>query len=239
MCPWVSGFLKTGKAENPSASETCDCKASNSESLCRWERVSADFLQIWVCAKDSSLLSRKVLPVWVSKIVSGQSLSESLGPSKGESFGFVLAGRGGAFGAARVLLVGKFWNILCCSNWAFCKVSSSNSYSCNKRSVCCRILWGLGLPWNGKITALMRPHRGQKSIGIFFPCLVAHSTFSLTWCQISKSQLPSPVNQRLCLTTVWRQASIHWQETKSLWTLNKWWSKVEKWWGFPAVWPMS
>ena len=127
MCPWVSGFLKTGKAENPSASETCDCKASNSESLCRWERVSADFLQIWVCAKDSSLLSRKVLPVWVSKIVSGQSLSESLGPSKGESFGFVLAGRGGAFGAARVLLVGKFWNILCCSNWAFCKVLSSNS----------------------------------------------------------------------------------------------------------------
>ena len=53
MCPWASGFLKTEKMEKPSASETCDCKACNSESLSRrGEWVSADFLQIWVCAKD-------------------------------------------------------------------------------------------------------------------------------------------------------------------------------------------
>ena len=86
--------------------------------------------------------------------------------SKGETFGFVPAGRGGAFGAARIGLVGTFWNILCCSNWAFCKVSSFNSYSC---FVYCRILGGLELPWNGRITALLRAHRGQKSTGFFFP----------------------------------------------------------------------
>ena len=85
----------------------------------------------------------------------------------------------------------------------------------------------------------MRAHRGQKSIGIFFPCLVAHSTFSLIRCQISKSKLPLSGNQGLHLTTVWKQASIHWRETKSPWALNKWWSKVEKWWGFPAIWPVS
>ena len=154
--------------------------------------------------------------------------------SKGETFGFVSAGRGGALGAAGVGFVGKFWNILCCSNWAFCKVSSSNSYLCNKFSVCCWILWGLELPWNGRITALMRAHEGQKSIGIFFPRLAARSTFSLTWCQISKSKLPSSGNQGLYLTTVWRQASIHWCETESPWTLYKW-SKVDKRWGFPAI----
>ena len=76
MCPWASGFLKIGKAEKPLASETCDCKASNSESLCHeGEQVNADFLQIRVCAKDL-LLSKKVLPVLVSKGISGESLSD-------------------------------------------------------------------------------------------------------------------------------------------------------------------
>ena len=148
-------------------------------------------------------------------------------------------GRGGGIGAARAGLVGKRWRILCCSNWVFCKVLSSNSYLCNKCSVCHRISWGLELSWNGNIMALMRAHRGQKSIGIFFPCPVAHSTFFLTQCQISKSKLSLSGNQGLCSTTVWRQASIRWCETRSPWTLNKWWSKVEKWWGFPDFWPMS
>ena len=49
-----------------------------------------------------------MLPVLVSKGVSGESLSELLGSSKGETFGVVPVGRGGAFGAARVGLVGKF-----------------------------------------------------------------------------------------------------------------------------------
>ena len=159
MCPWALAFLKTGKVDKPLASETCDCKASSSKSLChKGEWVGSNFLQIWVCAKDLSLLSRKVLPVLVPQSVSGES-SESLSSRKREIFGFTPVGRGGAFGAARAGLVGKFWNILCCSNWAFCKVSSSNSYSCNKHSVCCRISGGLELPWNGRITALMRTHR--------------------------------------------------------------------------------
>ena len=240
MCPWASGFLKTGKVEKPSASETCDCKASNSESLCHeGEWVGSTFLQLRVCGKNLLLLFRKVLSVLMSKGVFGESLPESLGSSKGETLGFVPIGRGGVLGATGAGLVGKFWNILCCYNWAFCKFSSSNSYSCNKCSACCRMSGGLELPWNGRTTALMRTHRGQKSIGIFFPCLAACSTFSLTWCQISKSKLPSSRNQGLHSTTVWRQASIHWHGTESPWTLNKWWSKVEKWWGFPAVWPMS
>ena len=143
MGPWASGFLKTGKAEEPSASEICDCKASNSESLCRGgEWVSADFLQIWVCVKDL-LLSKKVLPVLVSKGVSGESLSELLGSSKGEIFGVGPVGREGAFGVAGVGLVRKFWNILCCFNWAFCKVLSFKLYSCNMCSICCWILGGL------------------------------------------------------------------------------------------------
>ena len=50
----------------------------------------------------------KVLPVLVSKIVSGDSLLESLVSSKGETFGFALVGRGGAFGGAGAGLVGKF-----------------------------------------------------------------------------------------------------------------------------------
>ena len=149
------------------------------------------------------------------------------------------AGRGGTFGAAREGFVGKFWNILCCSNWAFCKVSSSNSYLCNNFYVCCRISWGLELHWNGRIAALMRAHKGQKSIGIFFIRLAAHSTFSLTQCQISKSKLPSSGNQGLWSTIVWRQASIRLHETKSPWALNKWWSKVEKRWGFLAIWSVS
>ena len=43
----------------------------------------------------------------MSKSVSRESLLESLGSSKGETFGFVTAGRGGAFGAAGAGLVGK------------------------------------------------------------------------------------------------------------------------------------
>ena len=71
----------------PSASETCDWKANNSESLCRrGEQVRANFLQIWVCVKDLSLLSKKVLLVLMSKSVSGESLLESLGFSKGGKF---------------------------------------------------------------------------------------------------------------------------------------------------------
>ena len=155
----------------------------------------------------------------MSKGVLGELLPESLGSSKGETLGFVPIGRGGVLGATRAGLVGKLWNILC-SNWAFCKVSSSNSYSCNKCSACCWISGGLELPRNGRITALMRAHRGQKSIGIFFPCLAAHWTFSLTWCQIFKSKLPSSGNQGLHATTVWRQASIRWRETESPWTLS-------------------
>ena len=61
----------------------------------------------YVCVKDLSLLSRKVWSVFVSKSVSGE-LSESLGSSKGETFGAVPVGRGGAFGVAGVGLVGKF-----------------------------------------------------------------------------------------------------------------------------------
>ena len=182
ICPWASAFLKTGKVEKPSASETCHCKASDSESLCHeGEWVGSNFLQLWVCARDLSLLSRKVLPVLVSKSVSGELLSESLCPSKGETFRFTSVGRGGAFGAARAGLDGKFWNILYCSNWAFCKVLSSNLYSCNKCSVCCQILGSLELPWNGRITALMRAHRGQKSTGNFFSVwqLVQHFFFDL------------------------------------------------------------
>ena len=33
-CPWALTFLNTGKAKRSSASETRDCKASKSESLC-------------------------------------------------------------------------------------------------------------------------------------------------------------------------------------------------------------
>ena len=44
----------------------------------------------------------------MSKGVSGESLSELLGSSKGETFGVAPVGRGGAFGSARVGLVGKF-----------------------------------------------------------------------------------------------------------------------------------
>ena len=147
ICPWALAFLKTGKVEKPSASETCDCKASNSESLChKGEWVGSIFLPISVCAKDLSLLCRKVLSVLVSQSISEES-SEQLGFIKRENFGFMPVVRGGAFGAAGAGLVGKFWNILCCSNWAFCKVSSSNSYVCNKYSVCFQILGGLELPW--------------------------------------------------------------------------------------------
>ena len=89
----MSGFLKTGKAEKPSASETCNCKASNSESLC-WEA-------------GRLLLFRKVFSVLMLKGVLGESLSKSLGFIKGETLGYVPSGRGGALGATGAGLVGK------------------------------------------------------------------------------------------------------------------------------------
>ena len=99
MCPWTSGFLKTGKVEKPSASETCDCKGSSSESLCHeGEWIGSTFLQLRVCGKNLLLLFRKVLSVLMSKGVLGESLPESLGSSKGETLGFVPIGRGGVLG---------------------------------------------------------------------------------------------------------------------------------------------
>ena len=44
----------------------------------------------------------------MSKGVLGESLPESLGSSKGETFGVAPVGRGGAFGVAGAGLVGKF-----------------------------------------------------------------------------------------------------------------------------------
>ena len=85
----------------------------------------------------------------------------------------------------------------------------------------------------------MKAHKGQKFIRTFSPRLTAYSTFSLTQLQSSKSKLPSSGNQGLYSTTLWRQASIRWHETKSPWTLNKCWSKVEKWWGFPPICPIT
>ena len=110
ICPWASTFLKTGKAEKPSASETCNCKARNSESLC------------WEAGRLS--LFRKVLSVLMLKGILGELLSKSLGFIKGGALGFVPSGRGGALGATGAGLVEKSWSIFCCSNWAFCKVSS-------------------------------------------------------------------------------------------------------------------
>ena len=54
------------------------------------------------------MLFRKVLLVLMSKGVLGESLPESLGSSKGETLGFVPAGRGGTLGATGAGLVGKF-----------------------------------------------------------------------------------------------------------------------------------
>ena len=51
---------------------------------------------------------KKGLPVLMSKSVSGESLLESLGSRKGETFGFLPASRGGAFGAAGAGLVETF-----------------------------------------------------------------------------------------------------------------------------------
>ena len=165
---------------------------------------------MWVCVKDL-LLSKKVLPVLVSKGVSGESLSELLGSSKGELFGVAPVGRGGAFGVAGVGLVRKFRNILCCFNWAFCKVLSFKLCSCKMCSICCWILGGLEFTLKWQNYSFNESPHGQKSIGIYFPCLVACSTFSLTRCQISKSKLHLSGNQGLHLTTVWKQASIHWR----------------------------
>ena len=58
--------------------------------------------------KNLLLLFRKVLSVLMSKGVFGESLPESLGSSKGETLGFVPAGRGGVLGATGAGLVGKF-----------------------------------------------------------------------------------------------------------------------------------
>ena len=136
---------------------------------------------------------------------------------------------GGVLGTAGAGMGGKFGNILCCSNWVVCKVSSSDSYSYNEHSTC----------WNirrARITLKWQNHRFNESpqgTEIYWNIC---STFSLTRCQISKSKLPSSGNQGLCSTTVWRHASMHWHKTKSLWTLN---NEVEKWWGFPDICPIT
>ena len=61
-----------------------------------------------VISQDQQFSWNLSLPVLVSKNVLGESLLESLGSNKGETSGFVPAGRGGAFGAAGAGLVGKF-----------------------------------------------------------------------------------------------------------------------------------
>ena len=147
---------------------------------------------------------------------------------------------GGMLGTARAEMVGKFWNILCCSNWAFSKVSSSNLYSYNEYSAYWRISGGLELSWNGKIMAFNEGPQGPEIYwNIFSQSCVSFNIFWLTQFQIFKSKLSSSGNQGLYTTTVWRQASICWREAKSPWNLNKWWSKVEKWWGFPAICPIT
>ena len=47
-------------------------------------------------------------PGWVSKNISGESLSELLGSSKGETVGVAPVGRGGAFEVTGLGYVGKF-----------------------------------------------------------------------------------------------------------------------------------
>ena len=139
-------------------------------------------------------------------------------------------------------MVGKSWNILCCSNRAFCKVSSSNSYSYNECSACWRISGGLELSWNGKIMDFNEGPQGPEIYwNILSPCCGSFNIFFffLTQFQIFKLKLSSSGNQGFYSTTVWRQACVHWCKTKSPWALNKWWSKVEKWWGFPAVCPIT
>ena len=66
------------------ASETCDCKASNSESLFQGSRL---------------LLFRKVLSVLMLKGVLRELFSESLGFIVGETLGYVPSSRGGVLGA--------------------------------------------------------------------------------------------------------------------------------------------
>ena len=147
MCPWVSGFLKTGKMEKALVLETCDCKTSNSEShswrrtsKCKYEfnfHATKEGFVLVFCKYESVPRTYHYCPeehcqFWCQKT-----------SDKGETFGVAPVGRGGAFGVAGVGLVRKFWNILCCSNWPFYKVVLSTWYSCNKCSVCCRILGGL------------------------------------------------------------------------------------------------
>ena len=73
----------------------------------------------------------------MSKRASEESPSDLPCPQIEGTFGFVFVTRGGvALGIARAGMVGKFGNILCCSNWAFCKVLSFNLCSYNKRSAC-------------------------------------------------------------------------------------------------------
>ena len=90
----MSIFLKTGKVEKQSALETCNCKASNSESLC----FEGGRLRLF----------RKVSWVLMLKDVLRELLPESLGSIRGETLGFVPAGRGGALGATWEGLIGKF-----------------------------------------------------------------------------------------------------------------------------------
>ena len=59
----MSTFLKTGRAEKPSASDTCDRKASNSKCLCR--------------KGDRLLLFRKVLSVLMLKGILRELLPKS------------------------------------------------------------------------------------------------------------------------------------------------------------------
>ena len=75
-------------------SDACDCKASNSESRCS--------------KAGRLLLFRKMLSVLMLKGVLRELLPKSLGSIKGETLGFVPAGRGGALGVTRAGLVGKF-----------------------------------------------------------------------------------------------------------------------------------
>ena len=60
------------------------------------------------CGNNVLLLLRKVVSVLMSKVILGESLPESLGSRKGETSGFVPPGRGGALGATRAGLAGKF-----------------------------------------------------------------------------------------------------------------------------------
>ena len=90
----MSTFLKTGKARNLQLPRLVTCKTRNLEGLCP--------------EGGRLLLFRKVLLVLMLKGFLRESLPESFGSIKGETLGFVPAGRRGALGATRTRLVGKF-----------------------------------------------------------------------------------------------------------------------------------